>query len=228
MAANLARAHWYDMGRWLYAHLADGDMASNFLSWQWVAGTSVSKRYTVDQSLIDSWSGTAQKDSILNFRREDMSAVECPAVLRTHEPFAMSMSYPVSTVERSVAGQSVVLYTPWTLSLLPDTSADRHIVVFDPFWFDRFPVSVAVRDFIVTQGAIVIPGLEVWSGDMAAIPGMSGATRCATRRHQTNAQWQGVSYQEPDWLFPQVEGYFPSFFAYWQKASRYLSCDASL
>ncbi|MDG4869753.1 FAD-binding domain-containing protein, partial [Guyparkeria sp. 1SP6A2] len=30
---------------WLYGHLLDGDLASNHLSWQWVAGTGSGKPY---------------------------------------------------------------------------------------------------------------------------------------------------------------------------------------
>ena len=32
-------------GRWIYGHLLDGDLASNTLSWQWVAGTWTGKPY---------------------------------------------------------------------------------------------------------------------------------------------------------------------------------------
>ena len=53
VACNLGKAHWYEMGKWLYYYLADGDPASNFCSWQWVAGTSKSEPYTCNQELIN-------------------------------------------------------------------------------------------------------------------------------------------------------------------------------
>ena len=37
---HLRRVHWRAGADWLYAHLLDGDLASNHLSWQWVAGPS--------------------------------------------------------------------------------------------------------------------------------------------------------------------------------------------
>ncbi len=221
LATNLARADWYTMGRWLYAHLADGDLASNFLSWQWVAGTSVSKPYTVDQSLINSWSSKKQPYSILNFRREAMLETPCPDILLKAEPFTLMMDYGSNDGVSSVARERVLLYTPWTLNPNHDTTATRHILVFDPAWFDEFPVSSKVRDFIIAQGRLVIPGLEVWYGDVATIPGYHEAESRTALAHQTNQTWQGVTVTEPDWLFPQVRGYFPSFFAYWQQASRY-------
>jgi deoxyribodipyrimidine photo-lyase len=39
------KVHWRAGADWLYAHLLDGDLASNHLSWQWVAGTGSSKPY---------------------------------------------------------------------------------------------------------------------------------------------------------------------------------------
>ena len=42
---HLRKVHWRAGADWLYAHLLDGDLASNHLSWQWVAGTGSSKPY---------------------------------------------------------------------------------------------------------------------------------------------------------------------------------------
>ena len=39
------KVHWRAGADWLYAHLLDGDLASNHLSWQWVASTFSSKPY---------------------------------------------------------------------------------------------------------------------------------------------------------------------------------------
>jgi deoxyribodipyrimidine photo-lyase len=42
---HIRKVHWRVGADWLYAHLLDGDCASNHLSWQWVAGTFSSKPY---------------------------------------------------------------------------------------------------------------------------------------------------------------------------------------
>ena len=41
------------------------------------------------------------------------------------------------------------------------------------------------------------------------------------KEHPTTKHYQGIR-EERDWLFPQVNGYFPSFFGYWKKCERYL------
>jgi deoxyribodipyrimidine photo-lyase len=42
---HLRKVHWRTGADWMVAHLLDGDLASNHLSWQWVAGTGSSKPY---------------------------------------------------------------------------------------------------------------------------------------------------------------------------------------
>jgi deoxyribodipyrimidine photo-lyase len=42
---HLRHVHWRVGADWLYSHLLDGDLASNHLSWQWVAGTFSTKPY---------------------------------------------------------------------------------------------------------------------------------------------------------------------------------------
>ncbi len=42
---HIRKVHWRAGADWMQAHLLDGDLASNHLSWQWVAGTGSSKPY---------------------------------------------------------------------------------------------------------------------------------------------------------------------------------------
>ncbi|NBX56814.1 MAG: deoxyribodipyrimidine photolyase, partial [Betaproteobacteria bacterium] len=42
---HIRKVHWRAGADWMYSHLLDGDIASNHLSWQWVAGTGSSKPY---------------------------------------------------------------------------------------------------------------------------------------------------------------------------------------
>jgi deoxyribodipyrimidine photo-lyase len=42
---HLRKVHWRTGADWMYAHLLDGDLASNHLSWQWVAATFSGKPY---------------------------------------------------------------------------------------------------------------------------------------------------------------------------------------
>jgi deoxyribodipyrimidine photo-lyase len=41
------------------------------------------------------------------------------------------------------------------------------------------------------------------------------------KEYPTTQHYQGIQ-EARDWLFPEVNGYFPSFFGYWKKCERYL------
>ena len=58
---------WILGARWMYYYLLDGDIASNFLSWQWVAGTLNGKPYLFNKNNIEKYSKYKSiKSSILN------------------------------------------------------------------------------------------------------------------------------------------------------------------
>jgi len=44
-AVHLRKVHWRAGADWMFGHLLDGDVPSNHLSWQWVAGTFSTKPY---------------------------------------------------------------------------------------------------------------------------------------------------------------------------------------
>lgn len=49
---HLRKVHWRSGADWMVGHLLDGDLASNHLSWQWVAGTASSKPYLFDAANV--------------------------------------------------------------------------------------------------------------------------------------------------------------------------------
>jgi deoxyribodipyrimidine photo-lyase len=49
---HLRKIDWRAGARWMYAHLLDGDLASNTLSWQWVAGTWTGRPYLFDDGNV--------------------------------------------------------------------------------------------------------------------------------------------------------------------------------
>jgi len=222
VGCNLAKAHWYNLGRWLYYHLNDGDMASNFLSWQWVAGTSKSVSYTVNQKLINGCSDLSQVRSILTYDRDLMLDQPVPEILKASQSFGLTTIYPDSTLTGSVAGEEIVLYTPWTLD--PTYRSDesgRRILIIDPSWFDRYPVSESVMNFIVEQAKAVIENLEVFVGAPGDIEGFEQAGGAAALRHQTCINWpKTVQFEETPLLFPSVTGYYKSFMAYWKAVEK--------
>lgn len=56
---HLRKVHWRAGADWLYGHLLDGDLASNHLSWQWVAGTGSPKPYLFNAGNVEKFAPPA-------------------------------------------------------------------------------------------------------------------------------------------------------------------------
>ena len=59
---HLRKVHWRAGADWLYGHLIDGDLASNHLSWQWVAGTFSSKPYIFNADNVAKFAPASARD----------------------------------------------------------------------------------------------------------------------------------------------------------------------
>ncbi len=56
---HVRKVHWRAGADWLYGHLLDDDLASNHLSWQWVAGTGSTKPYFFNADNVARYAPTA-------------------------------------------------------------------------------------------------------------------------------------------------------------------------
>jgi deoxyribodipyrimidine photo-lyase len=148
---HMRKVHWRTAADWMYGHLLDGDLASNYLSWQWVAATGSRKPYLFNAESIESFApeawhsrGTAidtnyetleilatNPTSVAQVPRNDM-AWEEPVVSST-PPEDLGFVVPNADV---VAGRNVWLVHPWVLADLPKDLPDDVVciaVVFAEF-----------------------------------------------------------------------------------------------
>ena len=78
---HLRKVHWRAGADWLYAHLLDGDLPSNHLSWQWVAATFSGKPYLFNASNVakfapeSAWKAWASPKSAIDLSYEQLDAV---------------------------------------------------------------------------------------------------------------------------------------------------------
>jgi deoxyribodipyrimidine photo-lyase len=215
LACNVAKAHWSTMSRWMYYYLLDGDLASNTLSWQWVAGTSVQKQYVANQDLINNCSGKRQEGSYLNIPIELVGVGAIPDELLAHEPFSFAMEYPTSDAIADVSGKTVFLYHPWSIDpLWRKGERGERIFIIEPRLFDAFPVSPKVLVHMLTLVKTHLPEATVFVGNAEAIPGISRAT-VFSKAHPTTTHIPGHKDVVEE-LFPHVHGYYQSFFKFWQ------------
>jgi deoxyribodipyrimidine photo-lyase len=204
----------------MFYHLIDGDLASNTLSWQWVAGTSVAKRYVANQALINGCSPHKETGTYLDVRIEDVEHLRLPDVLKPAEPFSYVMTYPKSDELASCAHNSVFLYHPWSIDpLWRKEEPGERVFLIEPRLFDEFPISPRVMEHMLTLVRTHIPHVRVFVGNIEAIPGIETAT-VYSKAHPTTEHWPGVKDDVAE-LFPNVKGYHQSFFKFWQACQAY-------
>lgn len=73
---HLRKVSWRTGADWMYGHLLDGDLASNHLSWQWVAGTFSHKPYLFNAENVQKYAPElACKGSVIDTSYEDLEDI---------------------------------------------------------------------------------------------------------------------------------------------------------
>lgn len=74
---HLRKVHRHAGAQWMLGHLLDGDVASNHLSWQWVAGTGSSKPYLFNAENVAKYAPTGwhSPGTVLDTSYERMDAM---------------------------------------------------------------------------------------------------------------------------------------------------------
>jgi deoxyribodipyrimidine photo-lyase len=214
LACNVAKADWRVMSKWLYYYLIDGDLASNTLSWQWVAGTSSAKRYVADQSLINGCSDTKQVGTYLDIERTQVGEGMVPEILQASESFDLQTTYPKSAVIESLSGKTVHLYHPWSIDPLwkKDEEGEK-IFIIEPRLFDVYPVSEVVIEHMCSLVDTHVPTAKIYVGNVETLPDISSAT-VYSKKHPATTHFPGTKEPVAE-LYPDVQGYYPSFFKFW-------------
>lgn len=217
VACHVAKAHWLQPARWMYYHLLDGDWASNALSWQWVAGTFSNKIYVANQENINTYTGSTQKDSFLDRPYSELPPREIPASLLQSQDFDPENPLPSEcSILNLEPGLPVMVYNYYNMDPAwhADIKANR-VLLLEPELFQRYPVSDNCIRFLLQLGKN-IPGLQVFYGSFSQLQQAAATNHIHYKEHPLNRHYTGHS-EERDWMVPEVQGYHPSFFAYWKK-----------
>ena len=247
---HVRKVRWRSGADWLYGHLLDGDLASNHLSWQWVAGTGSSKPYlfnadnvaryapapwhspgsVIDQS-YESLDEMARQPP-LSSRPGPGARLDCPSTpepwLLSDPPDDLGWTLPQAA---SVAGRDVWLVHPWSLGALPATlGADTVILgVLVADFHGRWPWSAQRWRFVGSRMAEL--ATERWHGDAAAIgDALKGARSVRSIDEPHLAPWltKWAECEAAPALFARVDRRCDSFSQWWTRVSRGLNSAADL
>ncbi|MDX1932761.1 MAG: FAD-binding domain-containing protein [Capsulimonadales bacterium] len=225
LAANIAQVRWNAGADWYYYHLLDGDLASNTLSWQWVAGTFSSKKYYANQENLNRFDRKhRQQGTFLEVPPEELADLPIPEALREVRSPERDCVLPLSEPIRVEPGATVRLYHPWSLNPRWRQGPDAvRILVLEPSHFARFPMSERRMDFLLAL-ARNIPGLRVYVGEAGELPGLAEAGEVVSLAHPATRHFPGCK-DRPAWLFPQWPDFQSvpgSFTAFWKQTERWL------
>jgi deoxyribodipyrimidine photo-lyase len=242
--SNIFKAAWLPGAKWMYANLLDHDPAANFLSWQWVAGTFSSKQYIANQDNINKYTNSKQRGTFLDTEYENLQssifdhsdtiqsnhAVNWPDPL--DQKFDMDTTAILKNIEKTnqsnifdnktiLPNQPFCIYNSFNLD--PIWHADEElnrILLLEPNHFEKFSVTEKVLQFVIDLATTNIPGIQIFIGNFESLS-QHIQTSIYFKEHPTTLHYKGIQ-EARDWLFPEVNGYYPSFFGYWKKCERYL------
>lgn len=221
ITCNIGGAHWKIPSQWMYYHLLDGDLASNSLSWQWVAGTFSSKKYFCNQSNINRFSGTNQTGTFLDCSYEEIERSHVPTELEEVDQARL----PDITLDLTGTSHCMInhdlpllLYNSYNLDPLwrPDKPANR-LLLIEPSHFQKFPVSRLVLDFIVALSKNIAE-IQVFVGELDQIEGLSKFPGIYSKSHPAFQHYPGTKDQ-PEWMFPEAT-FKNSFSSFWKSCRK--------
>ncbi|MCE2870982.1 MAG: deoxyribodipyrimidine photolyase [Oxalobacteraceae bacterium] len=246
---HIRKVHWRVGADWLVAHLLDGDLASNHLSWQWVAGTGSHKPYLFNaenvaryapaqwhspQSVIDksydelddiarsakSYDGLVKKSS---YDKEQGS--DEPAVSST-PPSDLTWCKPGAADLELITGRDVWLVHPWALRQPPaDLSANTLVLgVYLQDHHDEWPWSDTRWRWVDAAMSAVAPHRWLLSVDDLTVA-LKKATRVRSiDDHHVHDLLDKLAELEPmPSLFAPVARRCSSFTTWWKQATRGLT-----
>jgi deoxyribodipyrimidine photo-lyase len=247
---HVRKVHWRVAADWLYGHLLDGDMASNHLSWQWVAGTGSSKPYLFNADNVARYAPAAwhSPGSVIDQSYEALDRIarqpvrggraqhEVPSVspdlveppLITGPPSDLAWALPDPV---AVADREVWLVHPWNLGELPASlPADTVVVgIFLGDFHRLWPWNERRWRFVESRMA-ELATLQ-WHGDAAAIAAaLKGARQVCSVDEPHLQPWLAslASCAASPELFPRVDRRCDSFSQWWTRASRGLKSASEL
>ena len=221
---NIGKAHWLPPSKWMYYHLLDGDIASNNCSWQWVAGAFSSKKYFCNQENINKYTFSQQSSTFLDQSYEALVKMPVPIALQETVLLNLETILPQTPLPNIDKSLPTLIYNSYNLDPLwrKDEKVNR-ILLLEPSHFSKYPVSEKVIQFIIELSKN-IDGIQIFVGEMQDIQKIDGPLdkdknnniNIISKEHPAFTNYPGIK-DERDWMFPNVNGYYSSFFSYWKK-----------
>lgn len=219
VCCNIAHCHWSEPAKWLYSNLLDGDLASNHLSWQWVAGSFSKKKYFANQDNLNKYFGGTQKNTFLDVEYDDFETLKTPDLLKETQHFNGRTSLDFIQNDK-ILNEKTLVFNYYNLDFAwHENETFQRILLLEPTFFEQFPVSEKCLDFALALSKN-IPDLKIFVGEFSALSEIISTENICYKEHPTNNHYAGT--RENRTSLSNLEGNFPSFFNYWKKIKKEL------
>ncbi|MGF1923303.1 MAG: FAD-binding domain-containing protein, partial [Bacteroidia bacterium] len=97
----------------------------------------------------------------------------------------------------------------------------NRILLLDPLFFTAYPVSEKCIEFMLAL-AQNIPNIQVYVGSFNSLRVQTQSSTLYFKEHPLHSDYIGIE-ESRDWIVPEIDGYYPSFFSYWKKIEKLLT-----
>lgn len=244
---HLRQVHWRAGADWLVAHLLDGDLGSNHLSWQWVAGTGSHKPYLFNAENVARYAPPAwhSEGTVVDTTYDALdraaraahatqalagpgpadtaaNAATAEPALHTAPPAERGLGPPDAGTAARLRGREVWLVHPWAIRPPPaELPADTVVIgLYLHEHHQAWPWPAARWHWVDDAMAAVAPE-RWWARTDEAAAALDGAARVRTVDDPHLTRWlRRLARLDPaPTLFPRVERRCHSFSQWWTRAT---------
>jgi deoxyribodipyrimidine photo-lyase len=239
---HLRKVDWRAGARWMYGHLLDGDLASNTLSWQWVAGSWTGKPYLFNADNVAKyaprgWPGARNGGTAIDRRYDVLERLAASTLdvgpegaqrgrAPSEEPGLFTLPPPEATfrsIDDTDLAQARRLLHPWSLHL-PEANPDQTVGIIVTDFHAAHPWSALRWNWMLSGMTRTTCGVLV--GTRAALIARLGPH--ATRLHAVetlNPFYRDVlasvgQRSPPPRAFPDPDHLHRSFSSFWAHISK--------
>lgn len=226
---HVRKVHWRPAADWLYAHLLDGDLASNHLSWQWVVATFSSKPYLFNADNVARFApadwhspGTPLDTGYAALEVLARGPQAVTPLKQTEEGHSEPPRLPAPPAHLLGAddfvlpppGTQATLVHPWALR---PGEGPRIGVIHLPF-HQRFPWSEARWAFVLPRLRAVTD--RIFVGDLRQLDGHFRAEATLNPDYREALAHLGAELSPPPRWLPDPATLCPSFSRFWASAGQ--------
>lgn len=162
----------------------------------------------------------SQKNTFLDVDYGQFDHLETPEILKQTIPYQITTNLPTIEFLRLDPTKKTLIYNYYNMDPFWHAGGDvQRVLLLEPSVFKKYPIQQHCLDFLLRLSEN-IDGIVIFVEEFSEIVKQMSPELIIFKEHPLNSHYQGQ--QEPrDWL-SSVDGYYPSFFAFWKRCKKEL------